>query len=108
VAQTIIHKLRCWPEPFEAAWRGDRTAEYREDDRNFQVGDILFEQEWTPTDRGQPHGDGWFTGRVIRFVVTHVSREGPCGVPKGYVVLSVKRLFEGPPQFDPATLQTIL
>lgn len=42
------HKLKCWPEFFEAVRTGRKRFEMRYDDRGYAVGDMLFLQEWDP------------------------------------------------------------
>lgn len=75
--------LKAWPEPFEAMLAGDKRFEFRRNDRDFAVGDILGIHEWNPeTER--------YTGRTIVRRVTYVLREGQFGVPKGYAVLSLE------------------
>jgi hypothetical protein len=42
------HELKTWPECFQAIKRGQKTFDIRENDRNFQVGDILVLREFKP------------------------------------------------------------
>ena len=97
------HELRTWPEPFEAAFVGDKRHEIRsESDRTFSVGDALLLREWVPCPtcqggtvafRGRcPSCDGnrtlmGYTGRDLLVVVTCLSREA-WGLPRGLVVMS--------------------
>ena len=59
------HELKCWPEFFGPLNSGDKTAELRLNDRNFQVGDILILREWEPTTQV-------YSGNECRRRVTHV------------------------------------
>jgi len=60
-----VHKLKTWPEYFNAILDGSKTFEYRINDREFKVDDILVLQEW------EPHS-AQYTGRNIEIVVTYV------------------------------------
>jgi hypothetical protein len=42
------HELKIWPEYFEPVWEYKKTFEIRVNDRNFQVGDLLYLREWDP------------------------------------------------------------
>lgn len=76
-----IHELKTWPEPFEAVWLGTKLAEYRRDDRGFQVGDVLRLREY------DPQADT-YSGRRIEARITHVAK-GQL-FPEGYAMLSIQ------------------
>lgn len=61
--------LRTDPGPFRAVWRGDKTAELRNDDRGYQVGDVvtLIEFDRTAGKWIQPH-------REVVIRITHITR----------------------------------
>lgn len=80
-----IHCLKTWPEQFEAILSGNKTHEYRLNDRDFQVGDVLALQEFSP--------ESGYTGRNHAVTVSYVGKDG-FGIPKGYAVLSIKPLEE--------------
>jgi hypothetical protein len=60
----MIHDLKIWPEYFEAKLRGVKPWEYRLNDRNFAVGDMLSLREFEP-------GKG-YTGRGMDVSVLHI------------------------------------
>jgi ParB family chromosome partitioning protein len=75
-----IHDLKCWPEYFKALVSGEKSFEFRKDDRDFSVGDKLFIEEWDPeTER--------YTGAYVAFRVTYIA----CGslIPDGFCVMSI-------------------
>ncbi len=84
------HDLKCQPEPFADILNGAKTAEYRRDDRDFRVGDVLILREWDPNVRREV-GHGAYSGRVLRKTVTHISRGPDWEIPTGFVVLSLGR-----------------
>lgn len=42
------HKLKTWPEFFDAVKSGEKTFEVRKNDRHFQVGDWLCLMKFDP------------------------------------------------------------
>ncbi len=45
---TMNHPLKTWPGPFQAVWDGVKLFEYRVNDRDFKVGDMLALMEYDP------------------------------------------------------------
>ena len=89
-----LHRLKCWPDAFEAVCAGTKSFEWRRDDRGFEVGDELLLAELIPQDPsppGSPPG-GRYTGRDTAVVVTAILRAPKHGVPEGFVVMSIRRL----------------
>lgn len=80
------HKLKIAPVHFIGVMNGTKTAEFRVNDRNFQVGDILELREF---DRGE------FTGWEVHARVSDVTDVTPYiykqdGDSTQYVMLSIK------------------
>lgn len=87
--EPIVHELKCWPEPFQAVKSGAKTFEWRKDDRDYQVGDMLWLNEWdTRTDvyTGSP---------TLVKLVTYVIREG-FGIPPGYCIMGLGSVAHSP------------
>ncbi len=59
--------LRTWPGYFRAIWRGEKRAELRKNDRNFQVGDKVLLIEFDPVTMRQPS-----PARDILVKITHL------------------------------------
>ncbi len=78
------HSIKCWPEPFGEMLAGRKTAEFRLNDRNYQVGDRLLIREWCPDEQAYTH-------REIERLITHVLADS-FGMPKGYAMLSLADL----------------
>jgi hypothetical protein len=85
------HVLKCWPGPFAAIERGEKTHEFRRDDRGFQRGDVLRLLEWEPSgiETVVPNHCLHFTGRELAVRVTWVTRYPDFEVPEGYAVMSI-------------------
>ena len=85
----MVHELKTWPEYFEPVFRRQKTAELRRNDRQYNVGDVLYLREWEPLSAA-------YTGRDCYRVVTHIVRGGEWLAP-GYCMLSVWRPVDMPP-----------
>jgi hypothetical protein len=78
----VRHFLKCWPEFFQSVKIGDKMADLRKDDRNYQIGDTLFLREYDPK-------RDMFTGHTCFVTITAVLRNFG-GLMPGYCVLSTK------------------
>ena len=77
------HRLKTWPEFFDAVERGVKNFEIRKDDVDFRIGDVLILQEWDP-------GPKRYTGRECQRRITYVLRGGRFGIETGYIILGMK------------------
>lgn len=77
-----LHELKTWPDPFGRLWAGQKTAEFRIDDRGFKVGHHLVLQEFDPK---VAFCDA-YTGREIEVLVTDTATGS--GIPRPYMMLS--------------------
>lgn len=93
-----VHKLKCWPEEFEAISRGLKTCEIRRNDRDYQPGDVLRLQEFDPYGNRPMMAlddDPRYTGRALEVFVRHLARGGrpPLDfLSDGIVVMSIEEL----------------
>ena len=78
----VTHVLKTWLVPFDAIWRGDKWAEFRPNDRDFQPGDELELMEFDER-------AGKLKARSILARVTHVIAGPAFGIPDGYAMLSI-------------------
>jgi hypothetical protein len=74
------HELKIWPVFFEAIFVGHKKCEFRINDRDFQVGDLLILREYHPQTES-------FTGREIHKYVSHMLEL--LDFSPGYVILSL-------------------
>jgi hypothetical protein len=103
-----IHELKTWPEYFQAIKSGIKTFEIRENDRDFQVGDILILREFKPckdymgtgrveTGCGdcdscgckEPHGK--YTGKKLKRKILYIL-DGHPGLNEDYILMAIKPL----------------
>lgn len=76
-----IHKLKSWPEYFDAMLFGNKSFDARINDRNFKVGDYLQLEEWDPKTEQ-------YTGRILTRHVTYIMT-GTFGIPSDIVIMSI-------------------
>ncbi len=84
-----MHDLKSWPEFFAPLADGTKAFEVRNNDRHFNVGDVLHLREWD--DR-----NGTYTGRSIKKRVTYILEGGGsgfiaprAGIFRNFVVMSL-------------------
>jgi hypothetical protein len=76
------HELKTWPEQYAALRDGSKKFELREDDRGFQVGDLLILREWVPE-------TATYSGSLTAQFVTYILRGPAFGLPAGKVIMSL-------------------
>lgn len=86
-----VHDLKIWPEQYQKVINGHLSFQYRENDRNYQMGDVLILSEWNPKMNE-------FTGRKIGARVKYVfdemtSGDVPVHIAPGFCVMSIKPIF---------------
>lgn len=79
------HELKTCPDFYAKIVSGEKTFEYRKNDRNFQVGDILILREYIPV-------SNTYTGKSTACQVTYILPV-PNAFPirDNYVILSIKK-----------------
>lgn len=80
------HVLKTWPEYFIEVKAGRKPFEVRFNDRDYQAGDILRLQEYSPT-------LGTFSGEETRQLVTY-TMSGRFGVAPDYIIMGLKCIDE--------------
>lgn len=85
VSHFQVHNLKTWPGPFERVRTKVKKADFRKDDREYKVGDILNLREYDP-------GLQAYTGRTLVRIVTDIANGhgNPFGIPEGYVMMSLR------------------
>lgn len=82
---SVIHGLKIGPLYFNAVSNGEKKAELRINDRNFQCGDFLLLREW----------EGEYTGNKLVAKVTHIlPLEGLVTVGGNWVMMFISPLDE--------------
>ena len=77
------HRLKTWPEYFQAILAGHKTFEVRKNDRDFRVGDLLILAEY------EPNEEPGYTSRILYRLVSYVLPGGQFGIEPGYCVLGL-------------------
>lgn len=80
-----IHDLKILPEYFSPVVAGIKTYEYRFNDRDYSVGDMLILREFK---------DGKYTGQQITVTVTHILKDFE-GLKEGWVIMAIKEFKKG-------------
>lgn len=76
------HYLKIDPEHLEQVILGNKTSEIRFNDRDFQVGDLLFLRGYTE--------EGEYTGALAIMKITHILDDNDYLQP-GFVMLSMTK-----------------
>lgn len=80
-----IHHVKTQPKYFRASLEGRKPFEVRRKDRDYQVGNVLVLEEWSPY--------GGYTGRKLVYMITYVLDDPEC-CKEGFVVLGLERRRE--------------
>lgn len=81
----VIHGLKIGPLYFNAVSNGEKKAELRINDRNYQCGDFLLLREWA----------GKYSGNKLVVKVTHIlPLEGLITAGGDWVMMSIAQLDE--------------
>lgn len=82
---SVIHGLKIGPLYFNAVSNGEKKAELRINDRNYQRGDFLLLREWA----------GEYSGNKLVVKVTHIlPLEGLIAAGGNWVMMSIAPLDE--------------
>ena len=82
----MIHELKIWPEYFDSILYGDKTFEFRFNDRNYQSGDSLCLKEFSPVTKE-------YTNRSLHVFVSSILYDVPdFGLKEGYCIMSIKHI----------------
>lgn len=84
------HIVKCWPEFFERAWKGEKPFELRKNDRDYRKGDRITMQEWDPN-------KGEFSGRWLAGEITFLADAVPMfGLMDGFCAFAWREDGRGP------------
>lgn len=85
----VDHELKTWPVAYEQIRRGNKTHEYRKNDRGYLEGQSVCLLEYEP-DKG-------YTGRYSVGTIGPISYGPEWGIPEGYCVFSFHRQYNYAP-----------
>lgn len=78
-----VHEVKTLPKYFQPQAEGLKSFEVRRNDRDYQVGDILRQKEWTQ--------EGGYTGRALDREIVYVL-DDPTYCKEGFVVLGLREV----------------
>lgn len=81
----MTHELKTHSEYFDKIWNREKLFEVRNDDRDFEVGEVLRLREYDPFSQN-------FSTREIYANISYKLDGGQFGIEKGYCVLSLVNL----------------
>lgn len=84
----VTHKLKTWPNYWDAVKRGEKTFEVRRDDRGFQKGDVVVLEKYSP-DEGYAWRDRRGHALTVTREISYILTGGQLGIEPGYVVLGL-------------------
>ncbi|UOQ73294.1 ASCH/PUA domain-containing protein [Hymenobacter cellulosilyticus] len=91
------HELKTWPACFAAVESGTKPFDVRENDRNYQVGDVLLLREYEPETEQ-------YSGRTLLRAVSYVLQGGSFGLEAGWCVVGFGALPPLPPGINDTKL----
>ncbi|UOQ53999.1 ASCH/PUA domain-containing protein [Hymenobacter cellulosivorans] len=97
VAPRQTHELKTWPVCFAAVESGAKPFDVRENDRNYQVGDVLLLREYEPETEH-------YSGRTLLRSVSYVLQGGSFGLEAGWCVVGFGALPPLPPGINDTKL----
>lgn len=87
----MIHKLKCVQPFFSQMKDGEKKFDLRKNDREFNVGDILIQEEYDPEDALDPESkDKGYTGKAFAVRVDYMLEDYP-GLDAGYCIMGVTK-----------------
>ena len=78
------HELKTWPQSYEAIKSGEKTFEYRLNDRDYKVGDLLLLRNFDPNTKQ-------YLNDEILVKVTYIVYGGVYGIPKDYCIMAIRK-----------------
>ncbi|RSK37485.1 ASCH/PUA domain-containing protein [Hymenobacter metallilatus] len=91
------HELKVWPACFAAVENGTKPFDVRENDRYFQVGDMVLLREYEPESEQ-------YSGRTTTRWISYVLNGGCFGIAAGWCVLGFSELPPLPPGINDTRL----
>jgi hypothetical protein len=95
--QCRTHELKIWPACFSAVEAGIKSFDVRQNDRDFQVGDVLLLREYEPESEQ-------YSGRTTTRRISYLLPGGTFGVEAGWCVLGFGETPPLPPGINDTRL----
>lgn len=85
-----VHQLKCFNVFYQMVVSGAKPWEIRQNDRDYQVGDVIVLNEISPENNYKPTGNK--STYLIKYILTS---EEFGGLTSGYVCLTIEPLKQG-------------
>jgi hypothetical protein len=79
-----IHKLKVWPPYLNDLTSGRKTFEWRFNDRDYEIDDILIMMGWDPNEK-------LFIGEPWVCRITYLMKGPIFGIPNHFVIMSITK-----------------
>lgn len=90
MGKPVIHELKCVRPWFGMVFAGEKTAELRRNDRNFQQYDRILLREWLADEAR------YTSGTILAEITSIVSEADGPWLTEGHVMLSFRILDSAP------------
>jgi len=84
-----LHKLRTWPDEFWAVKFSDKTFDYRKNDRDFKIGDLVLLKEYDPDEEMGNEYTGQRFLCEITYIIDGAVAPKQYGIPAEYCILGL-------------------
>jgi len=78
-----VHTLEIWPDQFQAIYTSKKNFEWRKNDRDFKVGDVLCFRCWSPATHE------YLQYPKIERRVTYILYGPDFDIPEGYCIMQL-------------------
>jgi len=78
-----VHELKTIPPYFGMVVAGRKHFEFRKNDRDFRIGDIILLKEYY---------EGVYSGEWDFVEITEIVQGRTLGIPEGYVIMEIRRV----------------
>lgn len=86
-SQPVTHELKILPKYYEQVKNGRKTFEFRRNDRNYKVGDIVILREWLINGH-------FYSGRQVKREITYILPSFDDKMHPEFIIFSIAKIKE--------------